>query len=43
VSRRGDVPGTIADVAATAQAIAADLAAHVPSELLAVDTELRTS
>jgi hypothetical protein len=35
VARRGDVPGTIADVVAPAQAIAGDLAAHVPRELLA--------
>jgi hypothetical protein len=43
VTTWGDVPSTIAGVAATARAIAADLAAHVPLELLANDADGRTS
>jgi Ferritin-like len=43
VTTWGDVPGTIAGVAAAARAIAADLAAHVPLELLAKDADGRTS
>jgi hypothetical protein len=43
VSTRGDVPSAIAGVAASARAVAADLAAHVPRPLLAEDTGRRTS
>src|SRR5262245_47743743 len=38
-TRRADLPDTIARVAATARTIATDLAAHVPSELLAAGTD----
>jgi Ferritin-like len=38
-TRRADLSDTIARVAATARAIAADLAAHVPRELLAAGTD----
>ena len=43
VTTWGDVPSTIAGVAATARAIAVDLAAHVPPELCPTRTpsELR--
>jgi hypothetical protein len=41
VTRRGDGPDLIAGIAATARAIAADLAAHVPPELLAKDSDGR--
>ncbi len=43
VTSRADVPGAVAGVAASARAIASRLSEHVPSNLLAVDTNHRRS
>ncbi|HKA02889.1 MAG TPA: hypothetical protein VKD67_01130, partial [Acidimicrobiales bacterium] len=43
VAGRGDAPDTIGDVATTARAVTADLAAHVPPELLAEDSSSPTA